>query len=289
MKTSIFKLFALMCIVGLLFVIPSCNDDDEDDDTLDTDTQSAIDNSYAEDAVSQAFSTVNQYGLNEASIKSTTQGCVTITVVPLVGWPRIMTIDFGTECPDHNGVIRKGIINAEFSGPWYNVNPGTTVTITFDNYFVNGIKREGTFTVTVNDTVIVTVNDTVSCGVPSNTSIEAAGAKLIFPNGDEVSWNSTRTTEWIAGFNTICDSTSCIEDDVFLFGGNSSGVNRNGLAYTVEITTPLRVEMSCKWITKGVFNLTPAGHATRTVDFGDGTCDNDATVTISGITIGIKL
>lgn len=269
-----------MCIIGLLFVIPSCNDDEEDDATLDTDTQSAIDNSFAEDAVSQAFSTVNQYGLNEAGIKSSAQKCVTITVTPALPdttFPKTMEIDFGTGCADHNGVIRKGIINAVFSDHWLNATAGTNVTITFDNYYVNNIKREGTFTVTVNDP---------NPG-PSHTVV-ADGAKLIFSNGDEVSWNATRTVDWIEGYSTICPDT-CINDDVFEFSGNADGVNRNGLAYTVEITTPLRVEMSCEWISKGVFNLTPAGHVTRTVNFGDGTCDNKATVTIAGVTFNIEL
>lgn len=284
MKTNFLKLLALMCVIGL-FIIPSCKDKDDDDDTtLDTDTQSAIDNSFAEDAVSQAFSTVNQYGLNEAGIKSSTQKCVTITVTPAwpdTTFPKTMEINFGTGCADHNGVIRKGIINAVFylqSGHWHNATPGDSVTIEFDNYYVSDIKREGTITVTVNNP---------NPG-PSHTVV-AENCKLIFTNEDVVSWNAERTVDWIEGFTTICPEDSCIEDDAFRFSGNSNGVNRNNLAYTVEITTPLIKAMNCKWFSEGVFNLTPAGHATRTVDFGDGTCDNKATVTIAGITINIEL
>jgi hypothetical protein len=38
----------------------------------------------------------------------------------------------------------------------------------------------------------------------------------------------------------------------------------------------------CKWIVSGQFEIVPEGLSARSVDFGDGTCDNKAKVTING-------
>ena len=41
--------------------------------------------------------------------------------------------------------------------------------------------------------------------------------------------------------------------------------------------------------TQGVLEHTPAGKATRYIDYGNGVCDNKATVTINGNTYAITL
>jgi hypothetical protein len=40
--------------------------------------------------------------------------------------------------------------------------------------------------------------------------------------------------------------------------------------------------MSCRWFDKGVLTLTRNNGSSRTVDFGDGTCDDQATITVTG-------
>ena len=62
--------------------------------------------------------------------------------------------------------------------------------------------------------------------------------------------------------------------------GTASGVNRNGLVYEMNIVDPLIFSIDCKWIKKGVLDIIPEGLATRTLDYGDGECDSQATLSI---------
>ncbi|HMC98047.1 MAG TPA: hypothetical protein VKG92_10345, partial [Flavobacteriales bacterium] len=78
-------------------------------------------------------------------------------------------------------------------------------------------------------------------------------------------------------------------DDVYLITGGGSGVNRNGIAYTVAITNALRVQVGCPWITQGTVVVTPASHPARTIDYGDGTCDGTFTVSVNGHTYTVTI
>ena len=281
MKRNIFNIICTGMIISMLII--SCKDDEE----IDTDTQSSIDNSYAEDAVNQAFSTVNHHGINEEGIKSgsATQPAITITPAPPdTTFPKTMTIDFGTDgIVGLDGLNRKGKIIAEFSGHWRNAEPNTSATITFENFSVNNIQRSGTYT--------VTVNSPNAYGGPSH-SIEVENGKLVFSNGDEISWNSTKTIDWIEGFPTVSTIDTAFTNDVFKITGSSSGVNRRGLAYNMQITDSLKQDMSCTnkiKVTEGSYQITPEGKKTRTVNFGDGTCDNMIKVSVEGLSFDVSL
>ena len=61
------------------------------------------------------------------------------------------------------------------------------------------------------------------------------------------------------------------------------------MAFTTHIAEPLVKEMDCIWIVSGILEVTPEGLTTRELDFGDGACDNDATLTIGEFTTDITL
>ena len=60
--------------------------------------------------------------------------------------------------------------------------------------------------------------------------------------------------------------------------GSWESVNRKGVARASTITTNLRREYACRYIVSGVLEISRDG-IKATLDFGDGTCDNKATVT----------
>ena len=144
---------------------------------------------------------------------------------------------------------------------------GSTHTITFSNYFVNDNQVQGTKTV-------------------SNTG-RNTGGNLVFsivengsvtqPGGGTITRSSNRFREWFAG-----ESTPIWNDDIYLLTGNANGTNADGDAFTSSITTALRKEIGCRNVVSGVLEFTPASRPTRTIDFGNGTCDNTATVTVNG-------
>jgi hypothetical protein len=69
-------------------------------------------------------------------------------------------------------------------------------------------------------------------------------------------------------------------DDVWSSTGTAAGTNRNGKDFTATITEPLIKHADCRWISSGVIEFT-VGARTRSLDFGDGTCDRVGTLTLA--------
>ena len=83
----------------------------------------------------------NFAGRNSGTVTTQTMNnlsCATVTVTPLQGFPKNISIDFGTGCTSPNGVTRKGKINVTVSDSLR--KSGSIAVMTFDNYYVNGFK-----------------------------------------------------------------------------------------------------------------------------------------------------
>jgi hypothetical protein len=74
---------------------------------------------------------------------------------------------------------------------------------------------------------------------------------------------------------------------VFSVSGGSNGTKASGNTWTNVINTPLVHKRSCHQIVSGTMTVTPSNKPVRSIDFGNGTCDNQATVTINGNTYTI--
>jgi hypothetical protein len=210
-------------------------------------------------------------------------GCATVTVTPAdtITWPKTITVDFGTaNCTGSDLRTRRGKIIITATG--FYREAGTVLTITTDNYYVNDYKVEGTKTIT---------NNGRNTGGNLSYSVVVAGGKITTPDGDIIEWESTRTREWIEGESTtfLSHGLSGILDDVYSITGNANGTNREGRDFTANITSPLRVELDCRWITQGTVEVQPEDLKLRTVDFGAGSCDNEATITIDNRTYTIYM
>ena len=271
-------MYVILLTIGSAVLISGCKKDKED--PLDADVSSASDNSFAESTFDDIANIADQAGDND-SLSTYRSGdtdvrllstCATVTKDTTVV-PHTITINFGTTnclCVDNKN--RRGKIIISNTGQ-YRDSAGSH-SIIFDNYYVNDNKVEGTKTIvnkghnsSGNLWFQITVN-----GVITNTSAQT------------LTWNSNRTREWINGENTFN-----LSDDVYRLAGTASGTSFTGISYTAAITSPLVVALNCRWVKQGVIAFTPAGKATRTLDYGNGTCDNNATVSINGMTYNITL
>jgi len=264
MRTNGLILFAL----SSLLAFTSCRKEKET--PLDLDYTSASDNSSAEnvfnDMLLQVDNAVDENGIRDL--------CAPSVSFDTSATPRTITVDFGNvNCTATNGRMRRGRILVSYTGLYR--EPGTVITITPDNYHVNDILVQGTKTVTNlgddaqgHPTFSVVVNGTLSA--------------------DDGSWTSThqaqRVRTWLEGSNT-----TSVLDDVYSITGNGSGVNRNGVAYTLTITDALRVQIGCPWITQGKVRITPSGRPEVTIDYGSGACDGTLTVTVNGNTYTVTV
>ena len=147
---------------------------------------------------------------------------------------------------------------------------GNTLTVDLIGYMANTVNYSGQVQITRLDSVTLTTNIINGHCTNGTWNIDYAG---------------TKTMKQIAGFSTKLDAS----DDIYSITGNSSGKNREGRNFTTSITSALIKKSNCKWLTSGTLELTPDGFATRIVDFGSGTCDDDATFTVNGQTVSFKL
>jgi len=199
--------------------------------------------------------------------------CATVTL-DTIGFPLELTIDFGEEnCLCRDGKYRRGRIIITFTGRYR--EPGTVITHGFEDYYVNDNSVDGTKVVT-------------NMGENDNGNlyytIEVVGVVQRVEDGSTFSWNSSRVREWIQG-----SDTPNRWDDIYLITGTASGVRPNGLTWEREIINPLRVELACRFIVSGTIELRPEDRPVRLLDFGNGECDNIATVLINGVTYTIYL
>jgi hypothetical protein len=107
---------------------------------------------------------------------------------------------------------------------------------------------------------------------------------IVKTTGDTLIWNAIRTRTWTQG-----EATQQWADDVYEITGTASGQRANGIPYTMTITQPLVKALDCQWISAGKMDIQPTGYNLRSIDFGNGNCDNNATVTINGNTYNITL
>jgi hypothetical protein len=54
------------------------------------------------------------------------------------------------------------------------------------------------------------------------------------------------------------------------------------------VTTPLIKSFTCKWISKGVIKIS-VNDQNGTLNYGNGNCDDEATITVNGVSKTIKL
>ncbi|MBC7850082.1 MAG: hypothetical protein H7Y31_10115 [Chitinophagaceae bacterium] len=204
--------------------------------------------------------------------------CFTVTYLQLNApnrFPLQVTLDFGAGCEGRDGRTRKGKIMIVYSGPLF--VPGKSATTTFDGYYVNDIKVEGTHRISNTSTQSV-----------KSFRVEVIGAKLTKLNGNFTQWNSDRTLSQIEGLGTPLFPL----DDVLKLEGSSNGSVKKGdrfLQWSAIIQEPLIKKFTCRWIAKGVIILSKSNSPVAELNYGTGNCDNKATLSVNGQVLEITL
>jgi hypothetical protein len=267
------KIFALLSLPSLFFFTACQKEETEPDPEFETtfklSEDQAISESINDDATAVFFEasiSAGLYRVNGTVETTNTLSCATVTVTPQNTFPKTITIDFGTGgCVSADGLARKGKINITLSD--YLHNPGTTAVMTFDNYYAAGFKVEGTVTWT---------NTSTPNGISWTRAI--ANGKVIEPLGGYY-WTheGTKTVVQTAGATTPLN----LLDDVYSITGSHTVTNPAGKTRTVTIQEALEKKTTCHHVTKGKMKIQGTNHF-AILDFGDGTCDNIATITIDG-------
>lgn len=203
--------------------------------------------------------------------------CFTVTLEHLVAgatFPVRITTDFGaTGCKGRDGRTRYGKIITTYTGRL--IEPGKSATTTFENYRVDSISVSGTHTITNTGTLTT-----------RQYTVEVTNARLNRANGNYIQRSARRVITQIEGLVTPLIAS----DDVFRIEGSASGTAKRGnlaLSWESSITEPLIKRFSCAWIVRGKVEVVRRGQNqnspwTGLLDYGTGTCDNKATLTVNG-------
>lgn len=238
--------------------------------TVELGTENAISdnlNADAENVLNQAAVDNNFSGSTPVGVNSpmgNLPACATVTITPLQGFPKNISINFGTGCTSSTGITRSGIINIALSDSLR--KSGSVAVMTFSNYYVGGFKKEGTVTWT-NTKTDTTNSWTRKCD----------SGKITAPDGRSWTHGGIQTVVQVAGNNTPRE----IVDNVFLTTGNSTVTNAAGVTRTATITNALEKKVACDNIDKGSVKIQGPNHY-AVIDYGDGTCDRLATISIDG-------
>jgi len=250
----------------------SCNKDNSliDQASIDLADDDAVSDAVYEDVFSTADNAtiiLDQLIKGEDSKSEITlaDSCPAIRVTRPTSalWPRIVTVDYGSGCNGFYEATRSGKIVIEVSAP--RTEAGSKRTVTFDNYFFNGIKVEGTK---------VFENTGLNSNKNPVISIKLTNGKLTLPGGKTIERSFNHEREWTAGY-----LTKNIWDDECLVTGTATGKNINGVAYTNTIVSALQWKRVCKFVVAGVIKIEREGSEAIELNYGTGDCDAKAIVT----------
>jgi len=189
---------------------------------------------------------------------------------------RKMIIDFGEGCISPRGVTRSGKIIVTYTGRYW--SPGSVITSTFENYYVDDRKIEG---------VRIVKNEGFNEKDKFFTfRIIVEGGKIIWPDGTFRTFISRHIRQVFLPNGD--------RGMVYKVLGGSKGKNRMGNEYMIEISSPLLYMERCmrsgiRIPSGGIFSLKVQSEAEIIVDFGRGSCDREVSITRGGETKTVTL
>jgi len=188
------------------------------------------------------------------------------------GYPISITLNYGDSTVTHNGNVLSGKIGIVISGP--KETDGTTRTITYTDFSVDSVIINGTISELFS-------GDNVSTRKLSETD------DLVFNYPDTTSYEriGERVHNWLEGIDTDLDP----DDDKIEITGNIKVTSSTGDSYLKTIVEPLIRLGSCKYYVQGITQITLNSEIISETNYGDGECDNEAILTVSGVDSTITL
>ncbi len=281
-------------ILGMIlsFMTIGCSKNDAKDEALITADEVSVNakvdamNNDVSNIADEEFNTENGViGRSANSTNNFLPDCAMVTRVPATGFPAVganivKTIDFGiTGCVMPRGGVLKGKMIITI--PYLPDATSHTATVTFENFYHNQRKIEGTKTFT--RTMIAATANTIA----HPKVVMTMNLTITLPDNRVITRNGTRTREIIAGYGD-----SNVTNNVYEVTGSWTTTFPNTTSQTSTITTPIIVKLACtptnSALSKGIITFA-RNNNTATLDYGDGSCDNLAVFTKNGVSTTITL
>lgn len=284
------KLFVLFAALSTLLLL-GCEKDNEttDLDVLSVEEKAVVENDAAADNLTESADYEIDYltgsdaaieGIEDNS-KATQHNRPryvdgvgpAITVNPTgYSFPKTITIDYGDGIELVNGRILSGIIVIEVSGPIF--TNGATRTVTYQDFHVDSTLFAGGGVCTF-------------MGSDSTERVfsHVSDITITFADGTVLDRHGERTRTLAQGFETIFDNS----DDLILITGFVNYQTSDETTFGKTIVEPLTKMGGCRYIVEGVVAFNYNNENFATLDYGNGTCDDVATITKNGETRQITL
>lgn len=265
--------FLYLCASFVILATTGCkkensgSQDSEIETTFQLSENQAVSEAMADDVNIIFYETAAGAGLigSRVSNQGNSSSCASVSINPQNSFPKTIVIDFGTGCTSADGITRKGKINIVLSDSVH--IPGSNAVMTFENYHVENFKIEGTIT---------WINTTSTNGFSWSREID--NGKVTAPGGNYY-WlhEGIKYVSQTAGASTPLN----LLDDVYSVTGNHIVTNPHGRTRSATITEPLEKKVICHNVSKGKIKIEGPNHF-AILDYGDGTCDRIATISIDG-------
>ncbi len=281
MKTS-FPRFLPAAVCGLALLLSSCQRSEKDTPTPATaeEQEAALSDSYSQAVYDDALRLAGEIETSaqaSATAVPVSSSCAQVSIDRMAS---VITLDFGTAgCAGADGRVRKGKITVTYQGSYRTA--GSQTVVAFVNYAVDNNGVGGTVTLSG-----VSRN---AAGKLQYTSTLANGT-LTFADGSGTAQASlTRVTEWTTG-----EGTASAQDDVFTVTDTGTLTRRSGTTYVISTPIPLRLQSACLsqgiiYPVSGALSFKTGARPAFVLDYGTGSCDKTATLTVGSASQTITL
>lgn len=281
MKRQLFRFIpagALLC-----FSLYSCkkNDVPTSSTPSQTTTQSLLmqaTNTIANAGVEQSDDMSELFG-SATMIPADSSECKMVSYNPARNmFPHLTTVDYGSGCTGADSITRSGKKFITVYASWKTAAAGTLLSqTTFSDFWIDSINVSGN---------ISTYLD--SAAMPGPLALKVVTSKTF----TDMKGNTTTFSETAYWVQTAGDSTTTKSDNVYQITSSSSGSEvldgATVLTWTsmIDPNHPIIKKGDCYYRSSGIENtvLTLSGGTVfnEVLDYGNGTCDNYATLTING-------
>lgn len=241
----------------------------ENPDTDENDTVKTVFNEQSSSDVKNCISSASEViGLvvinsDKQDQKNLTTECPAVSLTSGIGYPKTLTLDFGTGCTFNTQIV-SGNISAVLSDRIR--NDGTTVSVTLTNFKIDTLQLSGNLSLTVEESNVMTTGVIILSATLSN-------GVITFPSGT-YEFNSTFSISW--KMNTLTDYS---DDLIEITSLSMTGTNSENVGFTVTLNEKLVYDTDCTEIVSGILKIeTSSIPFPATINFGNGTCDGVAVV-----------
>jgi hypothetical protein len=277
MKKNITSIFALL--ISLSVFVISCSKKEDVSPAPSSDNGNTKDYSTIDNNLNSADQAISDAQMNNSSLRATSS-CFNATASadtanPVPGFEtnyRKFTLSFTSTC---DSLTRSGQITVYTSGSYFTKNYRDSVV--FSGYRTNGQTLNGYKVIKFSASAIPgTITGTYAVNVLATNS-----------NGSSFHMASTGQKQLV---NYLIPSLSTTTTT-----GSGVLVDQNGNSISIQITKPIVLKATCgsnaRFPVQGTVTYTNTATATTsTVDFGNGTCDKTATISVNnGTPITFKM